>query len=165
MRQATDIAAARAAVDLGPQQCMVLHELLCQPSSCVLLQPLQQLTMSNLCQLLSPLSHHSDLLQQWKAAISIAATRLCSWRGVKDLDWNEVSQKVLEPSVKKPLHIRFNITCLDVSCNVDTCLSVSSSPPCLRVVGFSGYPLLVDGQLHRITTKPELALQSRWSLP
>jgi hypothetical protein len=43
---------------------------------------------------------------------------------VEDLDWNELSQKVLEPSIKKPLHIRFVITCLDASCNVDTCLTV-----------------------------------------
>ena len=115
-------------VGLSARQCAVLHELLCSKTSCVLAERLDALTISNVCQLLSPLAQHADLLRRWRAALHAAAARLCGWHGLPEFDWAEVSRRVLEPSVQKPLRVRFVVTCLDLSCNVDSFVAVRAAP-------------------------------------
>ena len=50
--------------------------------------------------------------------------QVCAARGVSPVDWAAVSARVLEPAMRKPLRVRFALTCLDLSFNVDTLVSV-----------------------------------------
>ena len=119
-------AAARAHTGLTAAQCATLDALLCSRHACVLPERLPSLSISNLCHLLSALSDFPDLLQRWTAALHA----LCCEFGSADgsaagrVDWAALSEAVLQPALRKPLRVHCALTCLDLSWNVDTLVSV-----------------------------------------
>lgn len=48
-------------------------------------------------------------------------------RRIEPINWVAVSENVLEPAIRKPLRLRFNITCLDLSWNVSGVVAVRTS--------------------------------------
>lgn len=122
------------------QQCQVLSDLLCSRHSCILPHHARSLSISNICHLLSPLAGHPDLLGRWKAALHGAMDALCRFRNVAAINWRDLSEKVLEPAIRKPLRLRFVLTCLDLSFNVNGVISVRTDgarPPCKMAVFMS----------------------------
>lgn len=117
-------AAARSSLGLSLQQCTVLADLLCSKHSCILPHHARSLSISNICHLLSPLANHPDLLGRWKSALHAAMDALCNFRNVPAINWRDLSEKVLEPAIRKPLRLRFMLTCLDLSFNVNGVISV-----------------------------------------
>lgn len=111
-------------VGLSAEQCACLGDLLTSKHSCVLPARLPCLSISSLCFLLAPLAQHPDLLRRWKAALHAACEAVSVARGITPVNWNDLSQKVLEPAIRKPLHIHFVITCLDFSWNIDSLVAV-----------------------------------------
>ena len=109
------------------QQCQVLSDLLCSRHSCILPHHARSLSISNICHLLSPLAGHPDLLGRWKAALHGAMDALCRFRNVAAINWRDLSEKVLEPAIRKPLRLRFVLTCLDLSFNVNGVISVRAA--------------------------------------
>lgn len=51
----------------------------------------------------------------------------CHHRGLPHVDWEAVTAAALEPALRKPLRLRFRLTCLDLSLNLNAALTVCSS--------------------------------------
>lgn len=80
--------------------------------------------MNHLCHLLAPLAGHPDLLARFKDALHAAVEALCVAQRIPAINWASVSENVLEPSIRKPLRLRFHITCLDLSWNISGVVAV-----------------------------------------
>jgi hypothetical protein len=137
---AATLAAVRSSLNLSYGQCVALSELLCSQHSQILPHRIHSLTISQLCHLVAPLAGHPDLLARWKAALHSAVDALCAHRNIPPINWTHVSETVLEPSIRKPLRLRFLITCLDLSWNVSGVVAVCTSACSLFPVPFSLFP-------------------------
>eukprot|EP00892_Ulva_mutabilis_P006932 jgi/Ulvmu1/4610/UM002_0339.1 len=124
---AASATAARASLGLSLPQCTVLSDLLCSKHSCILPHQARSLSISSICHLLSPLAGHPDLLNRWKSALHGAVDALCTFRNVPAINWRDLSEKILEPAIRKPLRLRFVLTCLDLSFNVNGVISSTHS--------------------------------------